>query len=638
MKKHIVPLILVIAALTTHCVYRTPQHKTGLYTSYKPYAAWAWFSGVQDTNDIKSQIDWLQSEGFGGVEISWIYPVDTLDSLSARPRFLTAEWAIPVIFAKKYADKVGMGCDFSFGASTPFNLVDLPEEDAYRPFNDSLPMATIKLQWDYPRPGRVLDYLNKNGVRRYIARINRGLEDALSGQASALCSGRWSFDNNYLWTEGMDRKFYNWYGYDIVPYFADSTLYDTINANVYYDYTRLLSDYLINDFYGPFADNASDAGAFSRIQTDYAPVDPLTVFSLADVPETGTGIYDSLFRRLPASAAAYGNKETVSAQAFRSLYGEGIWPGQAPYQKSEQLADLRLLADALFTNGVNQIIWNTMPYMTAGDTSASYHTTVYLGENAGFAGQLAGFNQYMTTVSTYMRKGKSYSDVAVYFPVEDLWMYGGETDSVKLSLPKELKGRQPLWVNNAMLSAASYSDSLLVCGGNTFSSLYIDVEYLEYESLRTILKLARQGLPVVLTGNTIQPGVGQNDNYSKWLYQLKSLENVETEFASLTGEKALIKHKALVEGSNIPDFWCREDNGEYYIFFGNPKSQDLRYPLEYKQGIVRGTVNIPVTFNANGRVTGQMLTFSANQSLLFKIDNEGNVENIDITFNTPGIP
>ena len=143
---------------------------------------------------------------------------------------------------------------------------------------------------------------------------------------------------------------------------------------------------------------------------------------------------------------------------------------------------------------------------------------------------------------------------------------------------------------------------------------------------------------VVLTGNTLQPGVGQNDNYTRWLYQLKSLENVATDFASLTGEKGLINHHALVEGSNIPDFWCREDNGEYYIFFGNPKSQNLKYPLEYKQGIVKGTVNIPVTFHANGRITGQMLTFKANQSLLFKIDKEGNVENIDITFNTPEIP
>jgi len=305
----------------------------------------------------------------------------------------------------------------------------------------------------------------------------------------------------------------------------------------------------------------------------------------------------------------------------------------------EQIADLKLVADGLLANGVNQIMWHGMPYRGEADTLPVFYGTTHLGPDANFLAHLPGFNQYLSTVSEYMRKGKSYSDVAVYFPVEDLWMGYGNIDSAMggLILPRELKGRQPIWVNNQILSAAGYTDSLLTCGESLFSSLYVDVEYLDFSALKTIYKLAKQGLPVVLSHDVLEPGTRRNTDYARYLYNLQSLENVATEF-SILEERGYIKHHALVEGSNIPDYWCRTENGEYFIFFANPRSQDLKYPLEYKQGLTKSTVNVPVTFNANGRTSGQMLTFKPNQSLLFKIDKEGNVEGIEITFNTPEIP
>ena len=70
---------------------------------------------------------------------------------------------------------------------------------------------------------------------------------------------------------------------------------------------------------------------------------------------------------------------------------------------------------------------------------------------------LSRFNRYMTKVSSYMRKGENYTDMAVYIPMEDAWIggpyseeilsmmpwAGGQYEMRYIDTPEKYKGRQP---------------------------------------------------------------------------------------------------------------------------------------------------------------------------------------------------
>ena len=42
----------------------------------KPFVRWWWIRGPYHEPDIVFQLDWVKANGFGGVELAWISPVD----------------------------------------------------------------------------------------------------------------------------------------------------------------------------------------------------------------------------------------------------------------------------------------------------------------------------------------------------------------------------------------------------------------------------------------------------------------------------------------------------------------------------------------------------------------------------------
>src|SRR5438552_1362080 len=76
----------------------------------RPYVRWWWFSGPIEKSVLEYQLDWAGSNGFGGVEIACIYP---LDNEASGPRWLSPEWTELVAHAKRSADRLGLGCGFT---------------------------------------------------------------------------------------------------------------------------------------------------------------------------------------------------------------------------------------------------------------------------------------------------------------------------------------------------------------------------------------------------------------------------------------------------------------------------------------------------------------------------------------------
>ena len=196
--------------------------------------------------------------------------------------------------------------------------------------------------------------------------------------------------------------------------------------------------------------------------------------------------------------------------------------------------------------------------------------------------------------------------------------------------PKELNGMCPAWINGEFLRKADYTRNRLRVGDATFKALYLDAQYIDYESLRDMVRLAKKGLYIILKQLPTEPGTKKHADYDKLVYLLSRGKNV---------------YKKIPEGkflqpliiSQIPvKHWVRVLDKTVYIFFANPKSSKLKFPLEMGQSFNEETKSFPVTVFYNYQSFKLVLDFKPYQSLLYKIEQR-KIEKIDIEF-TPKTP
>jgi len=399
------------------------------------------------------------------------------------------------------------------------------------------------------------------------------------------------------------------------------------HPDIRYDYRRLISDTVLDGFYRPFTEICHRLGAVSRVQCLGTPTDLLAAYCAMDIPESEAILFDPHFSQFAASAAAIAGRRITSAESFTCLYGWKPHPGPGPHQGQEQIADIKLVADALFANGINFIIWHGMPYNPAGGSNRFY-ASVHVGPDSSFAPELPGFNRYLEQVSSIMRQGRAYSDVAVYLPLEDNWMRGRlpaglRRPSAEWSwelqyerFPEELAGFRPLWVSMGLLKDAEYCDGKLRAGNAEFNWLYVDVEWLDASALRDILRLGKQRLPVVLRRPPVEPGRVKHEQYESDLRELLSLANVRTD----TPQSAAPLLSSSLPPS-LPEYWCRVDSDEHILFFAHPASRNVHYPLRYGQSREAQATSLKL------KLMGQDVTldFPAYGSLIVRVSKSGKV-------------
>jgi hypothetical protein len=293
---------------------------------------------------------------------------------------------------------------------------------------------------------------------------------------------------------------------------------------------------------------------------------------------------------------------------------------------------------------VNQVIWHGKPYNPAGQDTVKFYASVHVGKSGSLAAEIPAFNSYLEQVSYYMKKGKTFSEVAVYLPTEDSWVAGelpvekqfiwawGEYEQRYTCLPEELKAYRPLWINGEFLKKAEFKNGRLVIGDLSFSALYIDVKFMDKDALQRVEELAEQGLSICLKKIPAEPGLHKSKNvYEPLLEKLGKLNNVKSSWAEMENITPFIT------GTEKFDYWCREADEGFYIFMANPKSKHLTFPLEYGQSLnfVTETCSLEISFN--GLKIPVKVDFNPYQSLLLFVSRDGKVTNVDIRF-APKLP
>jgi hypothetical protein len=602
------------------------------YKSRKPLTRWWWFSCPIEKKDIERQLTWLKDNNFGGAEISFIYPLPEKES---GVEWLSEEWSELVLFAKRTADKLDLHLDFTLGTVWPFGGSIVSEEDATKTFS-GLSEQRLTRAWDIREKGAgyVLNHLDKNAVKRYFDTISTALKPALAaGSISALFSDSWEVLTDNLWTDGFDDKFRELFGYDLIPF---KKIIDE-NEDVRYDYRKLLSKYVLNEFFKPYTEYCNKVGSYSRVQCHGAPTDLVAAYVESDVPETESILFDPHFSSFAASAAAISGSDIVSSETFTCTYGWLAHPAKAPFIKQEQVADLKLLADGMFANGTNLIFWHGMPF-NPKDEHNEFYASVHVGPDSGFIDELADFNKYMAEISEIMSKGKTYSNIAVYLPLEDNWMLDRLPEEYDRPsaffywelqyqrFPEELRGYHPLWVSMELLPETEVAGGKLICRNAEYNELYVDVEWLDENSLDEILRLAGKGLRICLKKIPKRPGHIQTDSYMQKLNKLSKMVNV----------KETVYSKPVIEGKDLPEFWIRHTNNEAYIFFAHPKSKELEYPMIYGQSFTEVTINKNVKINLFDKNFDVELVFKPYKSICLKVSKNG-IEEIENNF-IPNVP
>jgi hypothetical protein len=616
---------------------------TKLYRDSRPWTRWWWFASTITKADIKDNLTWLKNNGFGGVEVAWVYPLNKRQKdtthYTPRQKWLSPEWTEIVVYAKRCADELGLGCDFTFGSLWPFGDTEVSREEAARNMIDPKWRDEITGSWEYPKKGYVIDHLNRNAFFHYAERTGNALRPALKGSVSGLFCDSWEVETKHLTTPGFDERFKQRYGYRLKDYAKDLYSNSEPYRSVRYDYMKLLSEYVIEEFYKPFTQKSHELGAYSRAQCAGAPCDIISAYAAVDIPETEALLYDPRYANIVASAAALAGKRVVTCETFTCLYG---FPDD--HQGEEQTADLKLLADAVFANGVNQVFWHGKPFNPAGQDNVKFFASVHVGRSGRLAAEMPAFNKYMERVSSYMKNGVTLSRVAVYLPTEDGWIAGvlpiekqfiwlwGAYEQRYSYLPEELKAWRPLWINGEFLRKARFQDGRLRVGDLSFAALYIDVQFMDKASLQRAVELAEQGLPVCLKQVPNEPGLRKTGgDYQALIARLKKLDRVKTSWDAMTDIPP------LVTGAERLDYWCRETSDGLYVFLANPKSRNLKFPLEYGQSLNRRKENLTIAVNFRGKTILAPLQFDPYQSLLLRIGNDHKVSLVDIAF-TPKTP
>ncbi len=157
-----------------------------------------------------------------------------------------------------------------------------------------------------------------------------------------------------------------------------------------------------------------------------------------------------------------------------------------------------------------------------------------------------------------------------------------------ISARSSLEGYNPIWVTNRFLQDANYdaANHILHIGNTIVYALYVDCLWMDLDALKSIVRLAKSGLPVVVKNWTIaQPGVVKSDEFQVLLDTLKGILNVKNSFFLVFFNGYVYTpnvHSEVAQlgippplltsttPSELPFFWPRKTGNKLTLFFAHP--------------------------------------------------------------------
>jgi hypothetical protein len=257
--KFLIPIFLILIISCKENQETTDQtkddSKNSIFQTDKPFVRYWWFASEMQEKDIKYNLDWVKENGFGGVELAWVYPLnamhDYLDSsYTPRQAWLSPDWQKKVEFAMNYCDTIGLVCDLTMGTLWPFGDSYVKEKEASRQFNGE--KQIMVKTWEHPKEGLVVDHLGSANYMNYFRRIYDSFPQTKLDYDYSYFIDSWEVETKHLWSdevqEIMSKRYNN----------LDSIMENLYNVGYekdLYFYRKLISSKVV-EFYQNYDKNS----------------------------------------------------------------------------------------------------------------------------------------------------------------------------------------------------------------------------------------------------------------------------------------------------------------------------------------------------------------------------------------------
>ncbi|MEO3828960.1 glycosyl hydrolase [Actinomadura sp. B10D3] len=306
-------------------------------------------------------------------------------------------------------------------------------------------------------------------------------------------------------------------------------------ARVRTDYRQTLSDLYIRNRLDVLRTWAHKHHISTRIQPYGIPVDVSEAAAHVDVPEgeslafgQSVGAYSNVQDyRVVATGAHVSGRPVVSDECC--AFSGSVWGSTAG--AGSDASNLQAVYRG-FAGGVNQIVWHGFPYLSRGPAGAGPQSAwpgMTYGGNTSYSeawgdkggpnwGDYRAVNDHLARMQLVLRQGKPRFDLAVYW--QDFGMNGtgttgsGSNKLIQSSSALASAGYTYEYLSPALLQRkdAAYSHGTLFGDRSAYRAVLLnDQKTMPVDAAEKLLRLARQGLPVVIVGDVPSTVPGNGD-------------------------------------------------------------------------------------------------------------------------------
>lgn len=447
----------------------------------RPMVRWWWFGPAVVDSELGRELDAMHQAGIGGVELAAEYPLALDDPAKGirNLRYGSPEYVAALRFAQQHARALGMRVDLTLGSGWPFGGPEIPlslaagrlrivtvplgnadatlpklaegeqfiaafvaqgtpehydAKGAQRVGGNAMPTALEKSSAQanvelffiashthqqvkraaFGGEGFVLDHMAKPAIEQHLHVVGDALLGGFADKPpyAIFSDSLEAYASD--WTPDLPAQFRRLRGYDLTAHLPELAQGGTPEADALrHDWGVTLSDLVRENYLTPVAEYAAKHGTRFRSQTYGEPAVTLADEHIPQLPEGEGPQWRSFsFTRWASSANhVYGNPVT-SAETWTWLH--------SPAFRATPL-DMKVEADRMFLEGVNQIIGHGFPYSAPGvqEPGWSLYAAAALNDHNPWWPIMPDVTRYLTRVSWALRQGQPANDVAILLPEAD---------------------------------------------------------------------------------------------------------------------------------------------------------------------------------------------------------------------------
>ena len=545
---------------------------------------WWWFGPAVTHDELAKELDQMHSAGIGGVEIQPVYPLSVDDPAKGIKNlpYLSPGFLDAVTFANQKGpvprharghnprqrlalrrpahhphQRRRPACASSQKLCRPLPSVPIPQlaqgESLIAAFQVSgspqnYDPSSAKQLRDHPRrdhppqslpesnqtalffiashtkqtvkrpsvgaEGLVLDHFSRAAINAHLADVATPLLSAFSRNPPVSVFSDSLEAHGADWTPNLLTEFRNRRGYDLTPHLPELAHGGTPQSEaIRHDWGLTLSDLIRENYLLPVSNFALAHHTNFRSQTYGEPAVTLSDEAISQLPEgEGPQWRTFSFTRWASSASHLYNRRVTSAETWTWLH--------SPAFRATPL-DMKVEADRMFLQGVNQIVGHGWPYSPSSISEPGwslYAAAVFNAHNPWWP-VVPSIMNYLHRASWLLQQGEPANDVAILLPEDDAQ---AAFSPGHVSVTDEMKRRITPSLMSAILDAGynvDYTDAETIIRVGIRHRILIlpPTERIPLAAVEKIVAYAKGGGRIIIIGQlpALAPGLREQGDSRK---------------------------------------------------------------------------------------------------------------------------